>query len=160
MTANGGGLTVVRDRQDPDAVEALLRSLPQWFGIEEAIRHYVEDASTLPTYLAVDATAVVGVLLMRRHYPVAAEVHLMAVAPTWHRHGIGRLLLQTAETDLCSDGVRWLQVKTLGPSKPSTEYARTRAFYQALGFEPLEELHGFWGDNPCLIMVKEIRRRR
>jgi len=37
------------------------------------------------------------------------------------------------------------------------EYARTRAFYRALGFLPLEERTDIWGpENPCLISVKAL----
>ena len=53
-------------------------------------------------------------------------------------------------------GVELLQVKTLGPSRPSAAYARTRGFYEHLGFRPLEE-NALWGEvNPCLIMVKHL----
>jgi hypothetical protein len=48
-------------------------------------------------------------------------------------------------------------VKTLGPSHPDVHYARTRSFYEALGFIGLEETTAFWGEaNPCLIMVKAL----
>ena len=147
---------VIRGARDPQAVELLLRALPQWFGIEAAIVDYIEDARQLPTYLAVEADSVVGALLLRRHFPRAAEVHLMAVHPSQHRRGIGRLLVHAVEADLRADGVRWLQVKTLGASKPSPAYAATRAFYEACRFEPLEEMSGLWGDNPCLVMVKSL----
>jgi hypothetical protein len=54
-------------------------------------------------------------------------------------------------------GVEYLQVKTLGPSHPSRGYAATRRFYEALGFRPLEEIHGLWAeDNPCLLLVKRL----
>ena len=135
-------LDVVRDQQDPQAVETLLRSLPDWFGIDRAIVGYVDDARRLPTYLAVQDGAVVGALLLSRHFPVAAEVHLMAVEPSRHRRGIGRALLEAAEADLRAGGTRWLQVKTLGPSRPSAAYAATRAFYEACGFEPLRRSSG------------------
>jgi hypothetical protein len=47
-------------------------------------------------------------------------------------------------------------VKALGPSHPSIN-ARTRSFYEALGFIALEETTAFWGEaNPCLIMVKVL----
>ena len=52
-----------------------------------------------------------------------------------------------------------LQVKTLGPTRPSEHYDRTRAFYAALGFQPLEEIHDLWPGNPCLIMVKPLPGR-
>ena len=50
-----------------------------------------------------------------------------------------------------------MQVKTLGPSHPSERYARTRTFYEALDFIPLEETTSFWGvGNPCLILVRVL----
>jgi len=100
--------------------------------------------------------AAVGVLLVARHFPAAAEVFLMAVDPARHRTGVGRALIGAVEDDLTADGVRLLQVKTLGPSRADPNYARTRLFYEACGFGPLEELHGLWGDTPCLVMVKTL----
>jgi coenzyme F420-0:L-glutamate ligase/coenzyme F420-1:gamma-L-glutamate ligase len=48
-------------------------------------------------------------------------------------------------------------VKTLGPSRESRGFGATRAFYEAVGFVALEELHGLWGeDNPALILVKDV----
>ena len=48
-------------------------------------------------------------------------------------------------------------MKTFGPSGDSEEYERTRAFYAALGFLPLEERTDIWDeDNPCLISVKPL----
>jgi len=44
-------------------------------------------------------------------------------------------------------------VKTLAPSYPDEGYARTRVFYETRGFVPPEEIHGLWGDNPCLLLV-------
>jgi hypothetical protein len=55
--------------------------------------------------------------------------------------------------------VEYLQVKTLGPSWPDPGYERTRRFYEARGFVPLEEIHGLWEHNPCLILVKRLRCR-
>ena len=53
--------------------------------------------------------------------------------------------------------MEFLQVKTLGPSRPDEGYERTREFYAAMGFTPLEEIHGLWDPgNPCLIMIKHL----
>ena len=149
---------VVRDCRDPTAVERLLRALPDWFGIEESTEEYVADAGRLPTYLAYadGHEQAIGVLLVNRHYPEAAEIHLMAVDPTMHRQGVGRTLLAAAVADLEHDGVRYVQVKTQGPSRPDEGYARTLAFYVAEGFTPLEEIIGLWAENPCLLLVKTL----
>ena len=150
---------IVRGKQSPSDVDRILRSLPDWFGIEESIVHYVEDAARLPTYLAYSGDdTCVGVLLTSRHFPESAEVHLMAVDPTWHRRGVGRRLLRAAESDLAADGVRYLQVKTQGPSSGDANYAETLEFYRGQGFTPLEEIDGLWPGNPCLILVKTPRR--
>ena len=150
-------MTIVTDRQFPDAVAGLLRDLPEWFGIEESVRGYVESARTLPTTAAEVGGEIVGVCLVRRHTTHAAEIDLLAVRRDLHRSGVGRRVVERVVADLTADGVRLLQVKTFGPSGDSAEYARTRAFYAALGFLPLEERTDIWGpDNPCLISVKTL----
>lgn len=46
-------------------------------------------------------------------------------------------------------------VKTLGKSHPDENYKKTREFYSAVGFYPLEESTEIWGkENPCLLMIK------
>lgn len=136
--------------------------LPAWFGIEASNAGYTERARALPSYLAWPGDEAkpehpAGVLLALRHFPKAAEVYLLAVDPTAHRHGAGRALLSALERDLTADGVEFLQVKTLGPSHPDPGYVKTRAFYEAMGFQPLEEIHGLWDPgNPCLLMMKTL----
>jgi ribosomal protein S18 acetylase RimI-like enzyme len=148
-------VTIASGRQWPVEVKAVLRELPEWFGIEQSVLDYVEAARTLPTTAAVHGDEVLGVCLVQRHTPVAAEIELLAVRRAWHRRGIGRRLVDAVETELATAGVELLQVKTRGPSAPSQEYERTRAFYAALGFLALEERTDIWGaENPCLIMVK------
>ena len=132
--------------------ERVLRDLPDWFGIEEATAAYVRDVAGLETF-AIGADAF---LSLKEHGPRAAEVYVMGVRRARHREGLGTALLAAAEEQLRARGVEYLQVKTLGPSHADPGYPTTRCFYQARGFVPLEELHGLWGDNPCLILVKRL----
>jgi GNAT superfamily N-acetyltransferase len=134
--------------------ETVLRALPQWFGLEQPILDYIEAARRLPTFVATADETDVGFLTIEPQTPVASEVLAMGVLPEWHRRGIGRSLIDTAIDFSTRRGHRLLQVKTLGPSHPDDEYARTRAFYEALGFLPLEETTAYWGpENPCLVLV-------
>jgi GNAT superfamily N-acetyltransferase len=150
-------VTIVSGKQWPDATARLLRDLPEWFGIEESVLNYIDAARTLPTTAARRNDEVVGVCLVRRHTPVAAEIELLAVQRAVHRHGIGRQLVHAVEDGLREVGVQLLQVKTLGPSAASEEYERTRAFYESIGFMPLEERSDIWdAENPCLISVKPL----
>lgn len=73
------------------------------------------------------------------------------------RHPVRQSGLSPRCEDSSDAGGFRLEVKTLGASRPSPEYAATRAFYGALGFQPVEELHGLWPGNPCLVMVKPLQ---
>ncbi len=137
--------------------EPILRALPDWFGIEEATAQYVRDTDVMPTLIAAVEDQALGFLTLRRHNPYTAEIHVMGVRPEWHGQGVGRALVEKAAQVLREDGVEYLQVKTLSDSHPDPGYARTRAFYLAMGFRPLEEFKTLWGEtNPCLLMVKYL----
>lgn len=137
--------------------EPILRLLPAWFGIEEAIVHYVAEIDQLPPFLASRSGQIVGFISLKQHTPYAAEVYVMGIRIETHRMGIGRALMEKAQAWLQDRGVEYLQVKTLGPSHSDEYYAKTRAFYEALGFRPLEEFKQLWDEhNPCLLMIKKL----
>lgn len=136
----------------------ILRALPQWFGMESALEKYVKDIETMPTFVAKARKTVVGFLTVKPHNEYSAELYLMGVRSEFHRRGIGRRLIDRAEAYLKQSVVEFLHVKTLGPSHQSEAYGRTRAFYTALGFRPLEEFQTWWNaENPCLVMIKRIK---
>ncbi|MGC9393941.1 MAG: GNAT family N-acetyltransferase [Anaerolineae bacterium] len=141
--------------------ETILRALPEWFGIEEATAQYIRDVDELPTFVAwVDGHAV-GFMSVKQHFPQAAELYVLGVMQEMHHRGIGRELLASVEAYLREQGVAYLQVKTLSASHPDKGYAKTRAFYEAVGFRPLEEFPTLWGEaNPCLLMVKSVDGKR
>ena len=132
--------------------EAVLGDLPDWFGIEEATAAYIRDVAELPTF----AVGEDAMLALKLHTSRAAEVYVMGVRRERHASGLGTALLRAAEEYLRKREIEYLQVKTLGPSDPDPGYARTRAFYEARGFVPLEEIHGLWEANPCLLLVKRL----
>ena len=135
----------------------ILRTLPTWFGIPASVEDYVATADRSPTVIASLGDEDVGLLTHVRHSRYAAEVYVMAVRPEHHRRGIGRALLRHAERTLATDGVEFLQVKTLAPSKADAGYDKTRAFYLTYGFRPLEEFQDLWdAENPALQMIKVI----
>ena len=136
--------------------ERIMRALPEWFGIEESLLAYVRDTEQMETWLALLDGGAAGFLTLHIHNSQAAEIQVMAVLPNLHARGIGSALVEHAEALLRARGTVFLQVKTLGPSRPNDHYARTRSFYLSRGFIPLEE-NRMWGEtNPCLIMVKHL----
>lgn len=135
----------------------LLDLLPAWFGIPEADDDDVHAADTCPSIVASVGEVDVGVTTVKHHSDDAAEVHLMAVDPAYHRRGVGRAMLEHLERNLASGGVEFLQVKTLSPSRPEAANDRTRAFDLAYGFKPLEEFPTLWDpSNPALQLIKSV----
>ena len=111
----------------------------------------------LPSFLVSSSAGLIGFLSLKLHNSYSAEIYVMGILPGMHRLGIGKALVNAAQTWLKLQATEFLQVKTLGPSDPDPNYARTRAFYLAMGFRPLEEFHQIWdANNPCLILVKRL----
>jgi ribosomal protein S18 acetylase RimI-like enzyme len=133
-------------------------SLPAWFGIPEAVESYVAAADHLPMLACFEAAGrAVGFVSVKTDTAAAAEVYVMGVKPVWRRRGIGRILIGAAARRAASQGAQFLTVKTLSPARVDPNYAATRAFYQAVGFLPIEEFPDLWGaENPCLLMLRPL----
>lgn len=152
-----GALSIRPSRAgDAELCERILRALPEWFGIESALLQYVRDAERLPTWIAEIDGQPVGFITLHQHFPEAGEIHCIALLPERHRAGAGGEMVRFAEAWLKQRGARLMQVKTLGPSRGCEAYERTRRFYVRMGFMPLEEIHGLWPGNPCLVLVKPL----
>jgi GNAT superfamily N-acetyltransferase len=135
----------------------ILATVPHWFGFAESNEEYRRVADRSPTLVATDDGRAGGFVTVVRHSPYAAELHVMAVRPELHRQGVGRALVTAAEDRLRSEGVEYLQVKTLSASADDQPYLRTLAFYTALGFRVLEEMPSLWSaDNPAVLLVKRL----
>ena len=135
--------------------EEVLRSLPMWFGIEEALLMYADDTLRLPTFAALEGEQIVGFVSLMEHFPSSWEIHCMAVRAVSRNAGHGRALVAHVEAWLSAKSVSLLQVKTVAATSPSKAYAQTREFYSHLGFQPLEVFPLLWApQNPCLQLVK------
>lgn len=130
-------------RQCRRVVEVLTARLPQWFGRPEANRHYAGQAEVLDGWVAGIGGQPVGLLLLKRHGAVSAEIYWLGVDPQYHRQGVGRRLIEATEQRLRQEGIKFLFVMTLHPDEAYEPYRRTRAFYEAIGFElALNVTHG------------------
>lgn len=155
-TENVQAVTAKKDR----VVEEVLSDLPTWFGIPASTAAYVQRAETLDMFacLAPDGTAV-GFLSLVETSAFAVEIHVMGVKRDWHRLGIGGALIEAAIGYAVSKNARFLTTKTIAATKSDENYAATRAFYEAVGFLPVEEFPTLWGHgNPCLFMVHPLDR--
>ena len=140
---------------DISRCDAITRSLPDWFGLEEGLAEaqgYLRDHQGLVAEIDHD---LVGYLTYTKLFPESTEISWMAVAKSHHRRGMGRALIHALEASLPDGSL--LSVKTLADSHPSAEYAITRDFYAALGFRAQMVFPDLWdAQNPCLLMVKLV----
>jgi GNAT superfamily N-acetyltransferase len=135
----------------------ILRDLPSWFGIEDSIVDYVKQVKLMPFYAVFDNDHPIGFVAIKDHNAYTAEICVMGVLKEYHRHGIGKQLVNACVEYCLYNNIEFLTVKTLDESRESESYRKTRLFYQSLGFKPLEVFPLLWDeDNPCLFMVKCI----
>ncbi|MDR0838759.1 MAG: GNAT family N-acetyltransferase [Oscillospiraceae bacterium] len=147
--------------QDGDAdtksgiCRGILDALPDWFELQDGIDHYCEAVRSEPFWAVYDGDSAVGFIALKEHNAYTAEIDVMAILPEYHRLGIGKRLTE-AVSEYCRErGRSVLILKTLDYSSPDEYYARTREFYLAMGFLPLQVLDGYWNENnPCLLMGK------
>lgn len=151
-------IRVVDRHHDREALaERVLRDLPDWFGIEEAILGYIAAAGRMPMLAAEADGAAIGFASLERATASAIDVHAIGVLRAWHGHGAGRALIEAAAERAWAEGCRLLTVKTLSSAHPDPFYAATRRFYERCGFVPVAELPELWGpDNPCLLMARVL----
>lgn len=146
--------------RDADACDAIVRGLPDWFGLESGIADCAAAVRSQDGLVAERGGGEVGgFLTWVRHFSASAEITWMAVDAAHHRRGLGRALVSALAGRLASEGARLLLVKTLSENGDSEHYDRTRAFYLATGFLPLQEMPELWdAENPALLLVRPLGR--
>lgn len=149
-------LDIVRRPAGADCA-SILAGLPEWFGIPEANAGYIEQAEGEQTWVAELGGEALGLMTLTDQGFSAIDIHFLAVRRDVHRQGVGRALVNKALSEARARQRPYLTVKTVGPSRVSKPYELTKAFYRAVGFEPLEEFTTIWGPgNPCLIMIMAV----
>ena len=129
---------VVNSKEKSEICNAILRALPDWFGVETSIFDYVQQVREMPFSAAFDNENAVGFVALKRHNPFTAEICVMGLLKEYHRMGIGKRLFAWCEQFCAENNIEFLTVKTLDESRESESYKRTRQFYLSVGFKPLE----------------------
>ena len=106
------------------------------------------------------ASEVVGFLSLTEHNTSTAEIHVMGILEKFQAQKLGRQLVEAAENYLAEKNFRFLSVKTVSENRKDENYDRTRKFYLAMGFIPVEEFKTLWDEsNPCLFLIKSVTQK-
>lgn len=132
--------------------DSILSELPDWFGAFDIYKDYMDDLKTRPVFVMRKGADTRAIMVLTKLTHAAVDIHLLAVRPEFHGLGIGKALVETAKDYGRSNGAKFLTVKTLGPSTENVAYSKTRMFYVAVGFEPLEEIADFWGKGYPMLL--------
>lgn len=144
---------------DADACDAIIRSLPDFFGHAAGIVACALAVRSQEGWVAAETGRVLGFATWEMRQPASAEITWMAVARDRRHAGLGTAIMETLVADLRRRGVTLALVMTsAGSREPQTDpdtYAPTRRFWQARGFQPLIELE-IWETNPALLLVRPL----
>ena len=147
------------EERKADTCDEVLRSLPDWFGIEDSIREYVDHVRTCPFLTAGLYGKVVGFCALDVKFDINCELHVPGIFDAFHRRGIGRRMVARVDEYCRGRQIPYMTVKTLSARRPAEQYEKTRRFCEACGFRSLEEFPTLWSEaNPCLYMVRDVGR--
>lgn len=137
-------------------VEEVLLDLPEWFGLPESTKSYIEESKELPLLVAKkDDDIIIGFMTLKETSQDVCEIHCMGIKKAYHRKGIGKKLQDSFE-ELARGKYEYIQVKTVDEGHYK-EYDQTIAFYKSMGFKKMEVFPTLWDEwNPCLILIKKI----
>jgi N-acetylglutamate synthase-like GNAT family acetyltransferase len=142
---------------DAPACDAIIESLPDWFGMQEGIDECARAVRSQAGLVCERNGRVIGFLTVIRPTPTTGNITWLAVHASERGTGAGTALVSRLIDDLAADGVHLLVVETLSDREdPGAEYAATRAFYLARGFTPAAELELHGPENPIQLMSMRL----
>jgi N-acetylglutamate synthase-like GNAT family acetyltransferase len=142
---------------DRDRCREILDSLPEWFAIASSNDRYISGLNPGSSAVILVDDEVFGFVSLTHTAESAVEIDVLALHFKARRQGLGSRLILWVEEFCREHQVKWLHVKTRGPSTPDPFFLDTRAFYTALGFDSLFESLTLWGpEDSALIMLKRV----
>ena len=150
-------ITEIRDKKEKQAIaRQILEALTEWFEVEESREEYIETSADRLMLAAKEGDKYAGFLCLKETGKDTIELAVMGVLKEYHRHGIGRALVEKAKEIAAAQGYSFFQVKTVKLGMYE-DYDKTNYFYLSCGFKEFEVIPVIWGeDNPCQIYVMSL----
>ena len=150
-------IRVVESDEEKKAVSRkILEALTDWFAVEENREAYIMKSPGKKFIAAYEGDSAVGFLYLSQTGRETVEIAVMGVLQEFHRHGVGKKLVEKAKEVAKDAGYSFMQVKTVKLGMYE-DYDRTNYFYQSLGFKEFEMMPLLWDEaNPCQIYVRAL----
>lgn len=136
-------------------VRMILEALPEWFEVASSREAYISDSPSMQCFCTYEGGEPVGFLCLKKTGAATVELAVMGVLKTYHRHGIGRMLVSEAKKAAKAAGYTFMQVKTVKMGM-YPDYDITNRFYISQGFQEFEVLPLWDEANPCQIYVMAL----
>lgn len=151
------GIRFITDSKLKEEITTLiLADLPEWFGLPESTKEYVQESKTKPYWAYYHHNQPVGFIALKETSRYTAEIYVMGVMKQYHHQYIGKQLYYQLARYACEKGYEYLQVKTVDEGHYDV-YDKTRQFYEHMNFRKLECFPTLWDKfNPCLVMIQSV----
>ena len=137
--------------------EDVLRDLPEWFGIEEATRHYIDEVVKYPFIALYVEDKAIGFYSLREENKDVLDMYVLGIKKEYHGKGLGTKLQDYVNEYAKNNGYSYVIVLTLSDKHPDKGYALTRDFYHKNGFIDIYQSDKIWDPtNPTQIMMKKL----
>lgn len=148
----------VKKTSDKEKIaEEVLRDLPEWFGIEESTKEYINTVKNYPFIVCYHEEEVVGFYSLREENSHTLDMYVLGIKKKFHGKGFGTKLQKYVNEYAKNHGYSYLIVLTLSEKHSDKNYALTREFYHKMGFIDIYQSDKIWDEsNPTQIMIKKL----
>ncbi|KFZ27616.1 MAG: Acetyltransferase (GNAT) family protein [Candidatus Izimaplasma bacterium HR2] len=135
----------------------VLRDLPEWFGIEESTKEYIDKVVNYPFIAAHIKGEVAGFYSLREENKDTLDMYVLGVLKKYHNKGVGTKLQEYVNDYAKVKKYKYMMVITLAKKANNYEYSLTRKFYLKMGFVDFYQNDDiFDSHNPAQILIKEV----
>lgn len=136
----------------------ILRDLPEWFGIDESTKEYIEKVAQYTFIAAYVDNEVAGFYSLRRENKDTLDMYVLGVLKKYHNTGIGTRLQEYVNDYAMLKKYTYMMVITLAEKANNFEYSLTRKFYLKMGFRDFYQNDKIFDSyNPAQILIKEVK---
>ncbi len=150
--------TSIRKTEEFEKALDIAKSLPEYFN-DNGLADIEKELPSQIVYGAYAGKRMLGCASYQKINEHTLELAWLFVLDEFHGQGISTQLV-VESLSLEGMGFSVCQVKTLAETSKDEGFARTRSFYEKIGFIPIQIIDPYPGwdsGNPCQIMVKFLR---